>query len=87
MAKDLNKALEAVEMTYGQIKQIAEVIYPDSWIYNSWTMNRQYDENYVVTVYFKQGSEAAGNYDGAASYIFLAGEVPEFVVRDTEYTE
>ena len=24
MAKDLNKALEAVEMTYGQIKQIAD---------------------------------------------------------------
>ena len=24
MAKDLNKALEAVEMTYGQIKEIAD---------------------------------------------------------------
>ncbi len=70
-----------------QIAQISEMIYPGGWIYKGWHMDKEQDENYAVSVYFKPGNDRL-RWDGdIGSYCFLVDEVPDFVVADTQYIE
>ncbi len=67
------------------IEQIAEMIYPMGWIGENWNMNKERDDDYVITVYFKPGSEVAKGYGNVIEYCFVSGQVPAFVAEDTVY--
>lgn len=65
------------------IRQICEKLYPADWIYSGWSMDATSEESYSVTVYFKPEKSVDGMT--IASFVFLKGEVPEFVREDTAY--
>ncbi|MGN0377187.1 MAG: DUF6449 domain-containing protein [Suilimivivens sp.] len=67
------------------IRQICDKIYPSEWIYSGWGMDAQAEESYSVIVYFKPEKSVDGM--GIANYVFLKGETPEFVRKDTVYEE
>lgn len=70
-----------------EIEKLAEYIYPENFSYANWSREKGADTEYSVTVYFKPDSNVAKDYGNTAYYSFIEGEVPEFVVKDTLYTE
>ncbi len=70
-----------------QIREIAECIYPSDLVIDDWDCGKKLDRNYQVVVYFKTDSEMTKNFGTNAWYGFLEGQVPEFVMEDTDYKE
>ena len=64
------------------ILQLADYLYPVKMTNSYWYTTKREDGNYSVTVFFKPDSMAARSAN-AVNYVFLAGEVPDFVVKDT----
>lgn len=65
------------------IREICGKLYPADWIYSGWSMDAPSEESYSVTVYFKPEKSIDGMT--IAGFVFLKGEIPEFVKEDTVY--
>ena len=65
------------------IREICKMIYPVDWVYTGWSMAAECEENYSVVVYFKPEKNMDGM--GIGNFVFLTGEIPEFVRKDTIY--
>lgn len=59
--------------------------YCESISYN-WNGRKSYDKDYEVIIYFKADSELNREYGSYAYYYFLEEEIPDFVAKDTKYT-
>lgn len=68
-----------------KIAAICEKLYPADWVSTDWSMDAHTQEGYSVTVYFTP--EKSMNDMGVASFVFLEGEMPEFVREDTVKVE
>lgn len=63
------------------IREICEKLYPSEWICTGWSMKADTEADYYVTVYFSPEKSKDGA--GVENFVFLTGEVPEFVQKDT----
>lgn len=69
-----------------EIRQLADCLYPsEMWNDSYWCIEPRTDNNYSVFVYLKPDAEFIE--ENVIRYHFLRNEVPEFVERDTAYTE
>ena len=79
-----------VSMTYSDRKEIEEIcsrLYPMDWSDSGFSSDREYESDYMITVYFKPESDVSLSYGGSAGCYFLKGEVPEYVQEDTACQE
>lgn len=68
------------------IARIASCILPEDMVYGrNWDGGERYESEYRVIVYFKAESEVNRSYGVYASYCFMKGQVPDFVMEDTLY--
>lgn len=86
-----NEALDTrVYAEYTNLEEIEEIVncvYPDEIVYSyNWNGRKSYDKDYEVIVYFKADSELNREYGSYAYYYFLEEEIPDFVAKDTKYT-
>lgn len=70
-----------------EIEEICDAIYPQEWLRRSFHMDTQADGDYIVTVYFKSGSDAAKDNGSVGNYCFEEGNVPQFIADATAYKE
>lgn len=96
-ALDIGRAEAAMEKYYAEpsefiryanyeeetdIREICDKICPDNWLSSSWHTAADWESDYRITIYFKPESAMQDNgYIG--NFLFVAGETPEFVIRDT----
>lgn len=85
-AMDADSTSSYVTYEGDSILQLADNLYPSQLTNAYWYTKRREDRNYSITVFFKPESIAAGG-ENVVRYVFLEGEVPDFVVRDTAYVE
>ena len=79
-----------VQMDYTQREEIEEIIsniYPQDSIFWRWDNGTHLEYDYEVRVYLKSESDVGKDYDLWASYGFVEGKVPEFVIHDTAFKE
>ena len=79
-----------VQMDYTQREEIEEIIsniYPQDLIFWRWDNGTHLEYDYEVRVYLKSESDVGKDYDLWASYGFVEGKVPEFVIHDTAFKE
>ena len=86
-----NEALDTrVYAEYTNLEEIEEIVncvYPDEIVYSyNWNGRKSYDKDYEVIIYFKADSELNREYGSYAYYYFLEEEIPDFVAKDTKYT-
>ena len=77
-------------MDYTQREEIEEIIsniYPQDLIFWRWDNGTHLEYDYEVRVYLKSESDVGKDYDLWASYGFVEGKVPEFVIHDTAFKE
>ncbi len=70
-----------------QLKEIIDSIYPFEMLSGRWDYGAERDDNIGIFVYFKTDSPMTRSYGTNASYSFLKGQVPDFVIEDTAYRE
>lgn len=69
------------------IRALSRILYPLNWIFDGWDMTASYENDYRVTIYFKPGKGGNADSAGVESFVFLKGEVPEFIKENTEYRD
>ena len=81
----VEEEISSASQTYSdevQMKEILDHSYPDSLSWERWYMENPVDDDYRVSIYFKENTQGYEDYGYEGHVHFLKGQIPEFVKQD-----